>query len=384
MLVQKLCPALFVFLAFCLEIVFLAAPAHAQTLTLLYSFQGGADGTNPQGALVRDAAGNLYGTTEEGGTFNEGTVFKIDSTGHETVLHSFGATGDGFFPYCALVLDKAGNLYGAAPYGGSSGQGAIFKVDSSGNETILHNFTGPPDGQAPYGSLIRDGAGSLYGMTSEGGAIGYGAVYKLDTSGQLTVLYSFLGPPDGDSPQFGALVRDMSGNFYGTVYTGGANGFGIVFKLDTSGNETILHNFTGHADGVSPVSSLLLSSGKLYGTTAGGVGFGSGTVFEVSPNGQFRTLHTFHKSDGQFITAGVIRDSTGNLYGTAQEGGATGSGVVFELSPTGTLTLLHSFGFAPDGNFPSGGLIRDAAGNLYGTTQMGGTFGYGTVFMLTP
>ena len=368
------------------SVVFVSELSYSQTLTILYSFKGGTDGVNPYGALVRDPAGNLYGTTEIGGTYNLGTVFKVDSAGNETVLHSFGGPGDGLFPYCTLVRDSAGNLYGTATIGGAQGQGVVFKIDAQGNETLLHSFGPPPDGAQAYGSLVRDSAGNLYGTTSEGGTIGWGIVFKLDRSGNLTTLYNFAGPPDGQSPQYGALAHDGSGNFYATTYTGGTDGFGTVYKLDSTGQETILHNFTGQSDGLSPLSTLLLSSGKLYGTSSGGYGFDSGTVFEVTTTGKFRTLYTFTGGvDGQFPDAGLIRDQKGNFYGTAAGGGTFGGGVVFELSPMGKETVLHSFALTRgDGSVPQGALIRDSSGNLFGTTQNGGAFGYGTVFKLTP
>jgi uncharacterized repeat protein (TIGR03803 family) len=254
--------------------------------TVLHSFTGTPDGAIPRAALVRDAAGNLYGTTVFGGaSIGYGTVFKLDTTGKETVLHSFTAT-DGSGPVAALVRDAAGNLYGTTAYGGASLSGTVFKLDTSGTETVLHSFTGRADGAIPYAALVRDHAGNLYGNTAYGGASGYGTVFKLDTTGRETVLHSFTGASDGASP-FDALVRDPAGNLYGTATFGGdpfcSSGCGTVFKLDTTGKETVLHSFTGRADGAIPAGLVRDPAGNLYGTTYYGGAFGYGVVFKLTP-----------------------------------------------------------------------------------------------------
>src|ERR1700693_3503348 len=185
-----------------------SAEAHAgATFTLLYSFKGGADGSAPAAGLVRDAAGNLYGTTLGGGTSGEGTAFKLDTTGAETTLHSFGFRSDGRIPLGGLIRDAAGNLYGTASEGGASGQGTVFKLDRTGAETVLHIFTGSSgDGALPGGDLVRDAAGNLYGTTYAGGASDMGTVFRLETTGTETVLYSFRGKPlDGAHPYAGLV-----------------------------------------------------------------------------------------------------------------------------------------------------------------------------------
>ncbi len=283
--------------------------AHAQTLSILHSFKGGADGLAPYGALIRDAGGNFYGTTVNGGTFNRGTVFKLDSAGNETILHSFGGSGDGALPQCALVRDPAGNLYGTTVFGGTQGQGSVFKIDGNSNETVMYSFTGGSDGQNPYAALVRDSAGNLYGTTSAGGAFGYGTVFRLDTSGVETVLHTFGGVPDGSIP-YAALVTDKAGNFYGATSAGGTDNLGTVFKLSATGQETVLHSFTGGNDGLQPLSTLLMVSDNLYGTTFGDFHIWAGTVFKVTTAGQSRTLYKFSGgADGKWPSAGLIRDS---------------------------------------------------------------------------
>jgi uncharacterized repeat protein (TIGR03803 family) len=184
--------------------------------------------------LIRDSAGNLYGTTHQGGAFQLGTVFKIDLAGVETVLYSFAGGTDGGEPEAGLIQDAAGNLYGTTHYGGggscSDGCGTVFKLDPAGVETVLYMFTGNPDGGSPLSNLVEDAAGNLYGTTLYGGSSGKGIVFEVDTAtGAETVLHSFRGR-DGAAPQAG-LVRDAKGNLYGTTPEGGGNGFGAIFRL---------------------------------------------------------------------------------------------------------------------------------------------------------
>ena len=365
-------------------------PAQAQTYKVLHAFpKSTLGGANPYyESLIRDSAGNLYGTTHGGGGANYGVVFKLYTTGKEKVLHSFSGFADGANPFAGVIRDSAGNIYGTTDFGGASGQGVVFKLDASGTETILHNFTGGADGGSPRSGLIRDSAGNIYGTTEYGGASGQGTVFKVDATGTESVLYSFTGGTDGASP-IGSLVRDSAGNLYSTTFSGGASGVGVVFKLDTRGKETVLHSFAGGTDGQYPWAGLVRDSdGGLYGTTFYGGASNYGVVFKVDAAGTETVLYSFTGgADGGNPTAGVIRDSAGNLYGTTNIGGAPGMGygVVFELDMAGTETVLHTFTGGAGGANPVGGLIRDTAGNLYGTTQDGGSgSGVGLVFELTP
>jgi uncharacterized repeat protein (TIGR03803 family) len=251
--------------------------------TILYRFSGvGGDGF-PQAGVVRDASGNLYGTTQNGGTSNAGTVFQLDPTGKKTVLYSFTGSADGGQPVAGLVLDVKGNLYGTTTQGGSSFAGTVFKVDPTGKETVLYNFTGSNDGGPPEADVIRDSRGNLYGTTNLGGTWSAGTVFKVDGHGQETVLHNFTGGNDGWLPTGGSLVRDSSGNLYGTTPQGGSTDFGIVFKIDTKGNETVLHTFSG-SDGKVPYGTLALDkTGNLYGTTYEGGAYGGGVVFKIAP-----------------------------------------------------------------------------------------------------
>jgi uncharacterized repeat protein (TIGR03803 family) len=379
--------------------------AGAQSLSVLHSFAG-PDGAIPYSTLIMDKAGNLYGTT------SGGTVFKLDASGNVTVLHRFtGSPGDGASPFAGLIMDKAGNLYGTTAAGGAGtcnllgppGCGTVFKLDTSSNETVLHSFAGyPTDGANPIGALIMDKAGNLYGTTPFGGAgtcnvvaPGCGTVFKLDTSGNETVLHSFTGG-DGANPYYGALIMDTAGNLYGTTLSGGASGGGTVFKLDASGNETVLHSFPGYpGDGESLWGGLIMdATGNLYGVTVGGGASsncfgGCGTVFRLDTSGNETVLHSFTGGDGAFPEAALIMDKGGNLYGTTYFGGTgtcsgfsvPGCGTVFRLDTSGSEWVLHSFR-GPEGANPGAGLLMDQAGYLYGATEAGGAFGLGTVFKL--
>jgi uncharacterized repeat protein (TIGR03803 family) len=370
-----------------------ARPATAQTFTVLHIFNGSPDGSFSEAPLVRDADGNLFGTTTSGGGDN-GTVFKVDSAGHENVLFNFNGL-DGGFPTSGLTLDAAGNLYGVAEEG-PGGAGVLFRLDKNGIESILHVFQGGfnSEPKGPVGSLIMDDAGNLYGATDGGGRgpfPGFGTLYRLDPTGAFSVLYEFRGKADGSNPQ-GPLVRDTNGNLYGvaTAVDSGGTIKGTVFKLAPDGKLTVLHTFTGGADGSGPQAGLLMDkAGNLFGSAINGGDSGNGTVFKITPSGRFTRLYSFTDgSDGKSPNGGLVRDGNGNLFGTTQNGpGEFFLGTVFQLSRAGTLTVLHTFTGGRDGAVPLAGLIRDRAGNLYGTTvknfliqQVQG----GGVFKITP
>ena len=375
-------------------------PAYAQTETVLHSFgnQFSGDGYYPFAGLVMDKEGNLYGTTVYGGTGSGGTVFKVTSSGIETVLHSFVYfSGDGVEPIAGLIMDKEGNLYGTTYQGGANNVGTVFKLTPEGTETVLYSFgTQSGDGTYPSASLMRDKKGNLYGTTAYGGANdcfekGCGTVFKLTPGGKETVLYSF-GSQSGDGIQpLAGLVMDKKGNLYGTTLEGGSVGLGTVFKLTPHGTETVLHSFGSEGDGSLPLGNLLTDKlGNLYGTTASGGSIGNtgGTVFEVTPAGTESLLYSFDSSrswEGLMPSGGVIMDKEGNFYGATEQGGTKNWGAVFELTPAGSETPLYSFGSESDDGFePIGGLIRDKKGNLYGTTYEGGVNNDGTVYKVTP
>lgn len=268
---------------------------------------------------------------------------------------------------------------------------------------VVYTFTGAADGGRPAGGLIADGQGNLFGVTEEGGSHDSGVVYELVRDGakkwKEKVLYSFCAHPsctDGDGP-VGSLSIDAAGNLYGATAAGGFTpcgnglGCGVVFKLTKSGKETVLHAFTGGSDGWSPPAGPILDqSGNLFGTTMiGGSsacgGHGCGTVYKITPHGLESVLYAFSgASDGSEPSAGVIVDDAGNLYGTTVVGGAFDLGVVFKIASGGAETVLHSFERTIDGDNPEGGLLADTSGNFYGTTIQGPNGGPGSLFKLTP
>jgi uncharacterized repeat protein (TIGR03803 family) len=370
------------------------------TFTTLYSFRGTPDGIHPLASLIRDKEGNFYGTTRGGGAFNVGTVFELMADNTEIILYSFMGRPDGKQPAEGLARDAAGNLHGITHFGGSSNRGTVFELTANGVETVLHSFTGGADGGSPEDeSLIWDGMGNLYGTTAGGGTQSDGTVFKVDPAGNESVLYSFRGGADGFSPYSG-LVRDTAGNLYGTTLGGGRYGVGTIYKVNLEGDETTLYTFTGGADGAYPVGGVTLdSTGDIYGTADSGgdascfAPYGCGTVFKLDTSGNFTALHIFTGgADGIEPLAGVTLDAMGNIYGTTAHGGsgpcnlssgAPDCGIIFRVDNAGVETVLYNFS-RPGGVFPSSVLIPDSDGNLYGTTREGGDANYGTVFRFTP
>lgn len=379
---------------------------------VLHNFSGG-DGRDPWDALLLDFAGNLYGTTHSGGGSDAGTIFKLapkpDGRWAMRTLYSFTGGADGYAPMAGLVKDAAGNLYGTTYAGGKNNGGTAFKLalnpDGSWTQSVLHHFGGSGDGNSLVGGLLFDPMGNLYGAATYGGDHGAGVVYRLtpepDGSWKEKILHHFAGK-DGRYPDHSSLVFGPDGALYGVTATGGRTGCmwggcGTAFKLvqnpDESWTQTVLHRFS-RREGSTPESTPWFDrSGNLYGTTEFDGKQGMGTVFELTPGADgkwtVQALHRFHGSyDGASPDAGVIGDAAGNLYGTAALGGAAcGCGTVFKLSPNRnggwTKTILHRF-HGKDGNSPYGALIMDSAGNLYGTTQFGGKYGRGVVFEITP
>jgi uncharacterized repeat protein (TIGR03803 family) len=360
---------------------------------VIYSFTGtNGDGAFPYAVLVQDAAGNLYGTTSAGGASRVGTIFVVNRSGQEKVLYSFtGTNGDGAAPIAGLVQDAAGNFFGTTYAGGVYGNGTVFVVNRSGQEKVLYSFTGTNgDGASPFAGLVEDAAGNFYGTTYAGGVYGNGTVFAVSRSGQEKVLYSFTGTNgDGANPLAG-LIRDAAGNLYGTTTNGGAYRRGTAFAISRSGQENVLYSFTGtNGDGANPFAGLIRdAAGNLYGTTEYGGASGIGTIFAVSRSGQEKIVHSFPGSefDGTYPVVGLIQDAAGNFYGTTAAGGALGCGTIFVVSRSGQYRIIYSFIGGPngDGQNPDAGLMRDAAGNLYGTTAGGGADGFGTVYELTP
>jgi uncharacterized repeat protein (TIGR03803 family) len=307
--------------------------------SVLYSFQGGSsDGNKPQAGLIADTAGNLYGTTYFGGPSDEGTVFKLAPDGTEAMLHAFSGATEGANPQAALVADFAGNLYGTTSDGGASNNGTVFRLAPKGALSVLHAFSGGSDGGFPQAALVADKRGSLYGTAATGGAHGQGTVFRISAKGGFKVVYSFAGGKDGADP-IAPLIVDGKGNFYGTTRLGGGTGCfdggcGTVFRLSPDGKEAVLYAFTGGSDGGEPYGGVVRDAkGNLYGATVtGGGGSGYGTAFKLARDGTFTVLHTFSgQSDGEYPNAGLIIGNDGRLYGTSYAGASQDWGSVYAI-----------------------------------------------------
>ena len=386
----------------CIGIVFCGAAvivSPAQTLTTLYQFcsqSNCTDGAAPLGTLVQGSDGKFYGTASDIGFVGQGTVYKLTSSGAFTLLHGFTGLSDGGVPEAGLIQGRDGKFYGDTTYGGSSGCGNVYNVTASGTLTNLHTFAGGAhDGCQPHAPLRQAADGNLYGTTWSGGAPNFGTVFKVTTSGTVTILHVFCtqsGCPDGYNPTAG-LVQGSDGNLYGETLFGGPNGYGSIFKITTSGTLTTLYSFN-NTDGSEPTGGLVQGSdGNFYGTTSLGGANSAGTVFKMTPSGTLTTLHSFCVQsgcpDGSSPNDGLLRASDGNFYGTAVAGGAHGFGTVFAITPGGSLSTVYSFcsvggTSCTDGAYPYAGLIQGSDGKLYGVTTQGGNANYaGTAFKLT-
>ncbi len=395
-------------------LTFITPALGAQGGKEIYSFDGHNAGYVPLSPPILDSVGNLYGTTEDGGTGSLGTVYELvrnsNGTYTEKVLHSFQGAPDGANPVASPIFDHAGNLYGTAGGGNRSSFGVVYELSPGSNgewtEQVLYTFTGGADGEYPDGGLVMDNSGNLYGTTVSGGntncQYGCGTVYELSPNGggqwTKTILYSFTGGDDGATPTYGNLVLDAAGNLYGTASAGGSGNSGTVFKL-TKGSggqwtQSVLYAFTGGNDGASPQFGLTFDpSGNLYGSTNLGGAIKEGTIFELSPqaNGYWseNTLLTFDRQNGEQPSTPVTFDGKGRLYGTAEFGGESdgdGGGTIFRLTPVGgTWSHIVLYRFPPNNGvqhwYPFGGLTYDPVRNqFFGTTEGGGADRAGDVF----
>lgn len=420
----------------CVTFIFWAAAtisSSAQTLTTLVSFDG-TNGKSPQ-SLMHASDGNFYGVTSSGGANGDyGTIFKITPDGVLTTLYSFCSQTnctDGEDPIGTLLQAKDGNFYGTTYLGGSNcvsgnlsntGCGTVFKITPDGQFTSLYSFCPAvgyfscPDGATPYGALIQGADGNLYGTTPSGGnnaadngcaCQGFGTVFKITTSGQLTTMFQFCNDMnstgyclDGAVP-FAGLLQTSDGSFYGTLYNGGTGtdfSGGTVYKLSSSWKLTTLHNFGSKrnwTDGAYPFDSLIQAKdGNFYGTTRnGGYGgtLGQGTVFKITPAGVLTTLHRFHGEEGGAPYASLVQGANGNLYGTNSNGGPYSSqgiaaGTIFKVTTTGqegTVYAFCSLTNCTDGYAPTSGLVQGTNGDFYGVTYSGGASNNGTVYKIS-
>jgi len=386
------------------------------TTTVAYSFAGDEDGEYADTDLVVDAAGNLYGTTVQGGDYGSGTVFQLSPTETgwaHTVLYSFRGGADGGQPYGGVTLGTQGNLYGTTVVGGThnggpcveGGCGVAYELSNSGSgwtQTVIHTFTGGADGYGPGAGLTLDSDGDLLGMTPTGGANGLGVIYQLRQGAHggwgLRVVHAFTGGKDGASGSKGGLLPSPSGNLFGVATTGGANGAGVAFTLlrGTQGWKLRpLYQFHGDPDAGFPYGAMTMdAAGHLFGTSYYDGAHGAGAVYELARvHGAWheRVLYSFTGgSDGSGPISNVNVDPSGVLYGTTSEGGGTtcGCGTIYRLTPgahgTWTESVIHAFSGAPDGGLPYSGMVAGRSGTYFGATVHGGMDDEGSVFEFTP
>jgi uncharacterized repeat protein (TIGR03803 family) len=342
----------------------------------------------PASAPIQASDGYIYGTTFGNFFPDYGGIYQVGLDGTGTALYTFTGGADSATPFGGIIQNVDGNLYGTT-YGNilAGGPGTVYRMPLGGGSLYtLYNFTGGADGEHPEGSLAPDTSGNLYGTTSGGGSNGNGSIFKLGLTGTLTPLVDLTSSEGSNATAPPILGSD--GNWYGTTFSGGANSNGIVYQLTPSGTLNVLHTFSGNGDGGAPQGALIEGpDGNFYGITSGGGATAAdgvnGTFFKITPAGVLTTVHVFNgTTDGQG-PMGVVLASDGNFYGATEVGGANGDGVVFEITPSGNLTTLYNLGASStDGKYPQAGVMQASDGNIYGTTGQGGANSLGTVFKL--
>jgi uncharacterized repeat protein (TIGR03803 family) len=365
-----------------------APAAQANGFKVMYAFAGPpGDGDKPSAGVTFDTAGNLYGTTYYGGASNNGTIFKIDRRGNETLLHSFDGSTGGAYPLSSLAINVGtGDLYGTTQAGGNAtcNCGVLYKLAANGTFSVLHTFAANrKNGAGPQRQLLRDKKGNLYGVTQGGGAFRHGTVFEYPRRGRFTILHSFNAR---NAQPTGGVVQDREGNLYGVTGVGGAtkncsgHGCGSIFELGPDGTFVTLYSFLDGNDGRYPVGGLTIDNkGDLYGTTSFGGPSGGGTVFIVGANRQFATLLGFNGANGDSPLSAILLLNR-DLYVTTYDGGTDSMGTITRVSPKGVAKVLHSF-TGDDGAYVIGGLVENNS-VLYGTTSSHGANDHGTVFRL--
>jgi uncharacterized repeat protein (TIGR03803 family) len=387
----------------------LSIAAVASTTRVIYSLGGDQDGEYTDTDLVLDSAGNIYGTSVQGGDFGSGTVFEVTPSGQHTVLYSFRGGQDGGEPYKGVTLDAQGNLYGTAVTGGrgncEGGCGVVYKLTRTSTgwrQSVVYYFSGGNDGSGPGSGVTIDASGNIYGMTPTGGTNGLGVVFEVaaNPSGivRYKVIHTFTGGDDGATGSAGRLLI-QNGRLYGVATAGGAYGAGAAFELTPTpmGEWSLksLYSFRGQPDAGFPYGGLISDArGNLYGTTYYDGANDLGAVYELipTPSGQWleKVLYSFRGgADGSASIGNLVVDRFGNLYGTTSEGGAGCScGVIFKLAPVGAAGWVESIAYrfqgAPDGAFAYNGMTADQTGSFYGATVHGGVTNDGLIYKFTP
>ncbi len=337
---------------------------------VVHEFEATGNGPRtPFGTLALGDDGNLYGATQLGGDFDEGTVFRLTMDGLVTKLHSFNSTNGGSQPEAGLMKARDGNIYGTTGYGGERNVGTVFRLTQEGEVTTIYSFDGN-DGFEPQAELVQGADGDLYGTAREGTLQHGGTVFKITTNGVITTLHAFSGTPDGKYPE-SPVMQASDGNFYGTADQGGPNTLGTLYRIRTNGVYETVIAFDG-TNGDFPDAGLVEGNdGLLYGTTSGGGEYHWGTVFKMSLGGMLTTLHSFNGTNGGIPYTPLLLHTNGNFYGTTYNGGPEDFGTVFKMTMGGEFTVLHYFN-GTNGTLPWSGLTQGSDGNLYGMTSSGG------------
>ena len=349
----------------------------AGNLVTLHRFSG-PEGQWPSAGLLQDSDGDFYGTTVGGGANDNGTVFRMDAAGHVVVLHDFDYAQEGASSESALIQGSDGAFYGTTSTGGPGLYGAVFRMDGSGFLTVLHAFSGM-DGSTPRAALLQASDGRFYGTTAWGGQFGGGTVFRLNQDGGGFVsLHSFSGNAEPANLE-GELIQGLDGLLYGTGSSGGdgqgGGAHGSVFRMDGDGNITTIHFFSGLEGGNPPGALLAAADGSLYGTA-------QSTAFRMDYLGGLVVIHTFAAEEGAGVREPLVQGPDGRLYGTAFAGGSAGAGTVFALDLSGDCTVLHTFA-EEEGQRPIGGVIEGTDGFLYGANAFGGSNLLGTIYRMT-
>jgi uncharacterized repeat protein (TIGR03803 family) len=359
----------------------------ATTYAQLHAFTT-AEAQCPNGALLLSKDGSLYGMTQDGGATGNGTVYALDPSGALRILHSFSrGKKDGATPNGSLI-EVGGVLYGVTRAGGAANRGVAFKLTKQGQFTLLHAFAGDIDGIWPQGPLVLATDGNFYGTTGGEGVSGGGTLFRMDTAGNVTTLWSMELSGDGPSEPRGGLTQASDGRLYGTSFGGGADGVGTVYSYDLDGTKTVVHAFVGRA--MLPDSGVMQGrDGAFYGTTSTDSQIAAGVAFRVTATDDYTDLHQFSNAEGEgWGPMGRLVEPRDDVFlGTAQIGGTDNGGAVYRMTVSGGFKYLHMFGEpieggGVDGRTPLAGLTRTGKGEYVGTTCYGGAAGAGTIYRL--
>ena len=340
-------------------------------------------GSSPNGSLFKNNDGNFYGMTSKGGTYNAGTIFKMSASGDITILKQLNLNIDGGYPDGELIKGKDGYFYGLTLAGGPNSYGTIFKISAAGDYTVIRSFTIGTDGGNPHGHLTLAKDGNFYGITHSGGANGYGTIFKLSDSGTYTVIHSMNKTTDGGD-SYGSLTEGKDGDLYGATYDGGMYNYGTIFKVTTGGSLTVLKHLNA-SDGANPQCDLIQASdNSFYGTCNGGGSLGYGTIFKITTGNVYNIVKNLsYSTDGANPYGALMQNNDDNFYGVTRGGGSKGAGVIYKITTSGAYSVIHHLDGTAEGSTSSSALVKGDDNNLYALCSVGGKNNMGTVFKVS-